>query len=210
MGLTEGAVVSPRGVAIPDLRERLFAAAERVVARDGAAALTSRAVTAEADCGKGVLHAHFAGLDEFVAELVLDRFARSARQAEGLEARVGQGSVAANLQEVVLALLESLPPAVVGLALTRPVAASHAREGLESGAPAFDAIQHSFTAYLHAERGRGRIAEGADAATIALALIGTVHHLLMTRIPGESQDTKGTAERLVAVLLGAAQQSPTS
>lgn len=181
------------------------------MARDGAAALTSCAITAEADCGKGVLHAHFAGLDEFVfAELVLDRFAHSARQAEGLEARVGQGSVAANLQEVVLALLESLPPAVVGLALTRPVAASHAREGLESGAPAFDAIQHSFTAYLHAERGRGRIAEGADAATIALALIGTVHHLLMTRIPGESQDTKGTAERLVAVLLGAAQQSPTS
>lgn len=83
--------------------------------RDGAAALTSRAVTAEADCGKGVLHTHFARLDEFVAELVLDRFASSARRAEALDAKVGQATVAANLQDIVLALLEALPPAVVGL-----------------------------------------------------------------------------------------------
>lgn len=208
MGLAEGAVVSPRGVAIPDLRERLFAAAERVVTRDGAAALTSRAVTAEADCGKGVLHTHFAGLDEFVAELVLDRFARSARQAEELEARVGQGSVAANVQEVALALLESLPPAVVGLAMTRPAATLHTREGLRSGAPAFDAIQSSFTGYLQAEQRGGRIAEGADTATIALALVGTLHHLLMTRVPGESEDAEKTTERLVAVLLDASRQPP--
>ncbi|MFE9629618.1 TetR family transcriptional regulator [Streptomyces sp. NPDC006463] len=200
--------MSPRGVAIPDLRERLFAAAERVVARDGAAALTSRAVTAEADCGKGVLHTHFAGLDEFVAELVLDRFARSARQAEGLGARVGQGNVAGNVQEVVLALLESLPPAVVGLAMTRPAAALHTQEGLRSGAPAFDAIQGSFAAYLRAEQRGGRIAEGADTATIALALVGTVHHLLMTRAPGGSEDARRTTELLIAVLLGASRQPP--
>lgn len=200
--------MSPRGVAIPDLRERLFAAAERVVARDGAAGLTSRAVTTEADCGKGVLHTHFAGLDEFVAELVLDRFARSARQAGELGARVGRGSVAANLQEIAFALLESLPPAVVGLAMTRPAAASHTREGLRSGAPAFDAIQSSFTTYLQAEQSAGRIAQGADTATIALALVGTVHHLLMTRAASESEEAKRTTERLVAVLLDTAQHPP--
>ncbi|MFF8266627.1 TetR/AcrR family transcriptional regulator [Streptomyces sp. NPDC016562] len=194
--------MSPRGVAIPDLRERLFAAAERVVARDGAAALTSRAVTTEADCGKGVLHAHFTGLDEFIAELVLDRFARSAHHAEGLVARVGQGSVEGNLQEIALALLESLHPAVVGLAMTRPAAAQHTREGFRSGAPAFDAIQHSLTAYLRAEQDCGRVDPGADVATIALALVGTVHHLLMTRAPGESADARDTTARLLAVLLG--------
>ncbi|MFD3939834.1 TetR family transcriptional regulator [Streptomyces sp. NPDC058611] len=194
--------MSPRGVAIPDLRERLFAAAERVVARDGAAALTSRAVTAEAECAKGVLHTHFTGLDEFVAELVLDRFARSARQAEALQARVGLSTVAENLQEVVLALLDSLPPAVVGLAMTRPAAASHTREGFQSGAPAFDAIQHAVTAYLQAEQHGGRIPAGSDTAAIALALIGTTHHLLMTRSPGQTADTGATTQRLLAVLLG--------
>lgn len=206
MGLREGVVVSPRGVAIPDLRERLFAAAERVVARDGAAALTSRAITAEADCAKGVLHTHFTGLDEFVAELVLDRFARSARQAQALEAKVGRATVADNLREVVLALLEALPPAVVGLAMTRPAAALHTREGFQSGAPAFDAIQHAFTAYLQAEQRGGRVPADADAATIALALVGTTHHLLMTRVPGRSEDLKATTGRLLGVLLPGAGQ----
>ncbi|MFD3517414.1 TetR family transcriptional regulator [Streptomyces sp. NPDC058657] len=200
--------MSPRGVAIPDLRERLFAAAERVVARDGAAALTSRAITAEADCAKGVLHTHFAGLDEFVAELLLDRFARSAHQAQALQEKVGQATVTDNLQEVVLVLMEALPPAVVGLAMTRPAAALHTREGFQAGAPAFDAIQHAFTAYLQAEQRGGRLHAGADAATIALALVGTTHHLLMTRIPGQGQDAKATTGRLLAVLLPGAEQPP--
>ncbi|MGW0391234.1 TetR/AcrR family transcriptional regulator [Streptomyces sp. NPDC003042] len=193
--------MSPRGVAIPDLRERLFAAAERVVARDGAAALTSRAVTAEAECAKGVLHTHFAGLDEFVAELVLDRFARSARHARGLAARVGQGGVADNLAEVALALLDSLDPAVVGLAMTRPGASLHTRQALRSGAPGFAAMQEAITAYLEAELRLGRVAPDADAATIALALVGTVHHLLMTRSPDVPTDPRETTERLVAALL---------
>lgn len=193
--------MSPRGVAIPDLRERLFAAAERVVARDGAAALTSRAVTEEAECAKGVLHAHFPGLDEFVAELVLDRFARSARSAEGLAGRVGRGTVADNLVAFAVALLESLDPAVVGLAMTRPAASLHTRRALESGEPGFAAMQRSVVGYLEAERAGGRVAEGVDADTVALALVGTVHHLLMTRTPGASFDARDTSGRLVAALL---------
>lgn len=200
--------MSPRGVAIPDLRERLFAAAERVVARDGAAALTSRAVTAEADCAKGVLHTHFAGLDEFVAELVLDRFARSARQAQALEAKAGTATVADNLQEVILVLLKALPPAVVGLAMTRPAAALHTRQGFQAGAPAFDAIQHAFTAYLQAEQRGGRLPADADTATIALALVGTAHHLLMTRPSAGGEDAKTTIRRLLAVVLRGAPNCP--
>jgi AcrR family transcriptional regulator len=46
----------PTGVAIRDVREQLFDAAERVLLRDGPAALTSRAVTDEAGVAKGVLH----------------------------------------------------------------------------------------------------------------------------------------------------------
>lgn len=97
---------------IEDAVERLFAAAERAVAREGAA-LTSRAITAAADCAKGALHTHFAGLDEFAA-------------------------VADNLQEVVLALMDALPPAVVGPTMTRPAVSLRTREGFRSGAPAFD------------------------------------------------------------------------
>jgi hypothetical protein len=51
----------PTGVALPDPREQLFAAAERILRRAGPQALTSRALTTEAGCAKGVLHRHFAG-----------------------------------------------------------------------------------------------------------------------------------------------------
>src|ERR1700724_3650096 len=63
----------PTGVAIRDPRGQLFDAAERVLLRDGPAALTSRAVTAEAGVAKGVLHRHFADFDAFLAAFVLDR-----------------------------------------------------------------------------------------------------------------------------------------
>ncbi|MFC9000895.1 hypothetical protein ACFT7U_35005, partial [Streptomyces rochei] len=114
--------MSPRGVATPDVRERLFAAAERIVERDGPGALTSRSVTTEAGCAKGLLHAHFAGLDEFVAELCLDRFARTAARARAMARLAGQGTVSGNLEAVALSLFERGGPALSGLALTRPAA----------------------------------------------------------------------------------------
>ncbi|MEU1707881.1 TetR family transcriptional regulator [Streptomyces sp. NPDC005706] len=192
--------MSPRGVAIPDLRERLFEAAERVLARDGAAALTSRAVTTEAGCAKGVLHTHFAGLDEFVAELVLDRFARTAALAARLPEQAGSGSVTGNLVSLASAVL-SLDPGVVGLAVTRPAAALRVREAWAAGAPGFDAVQASIETYLGAERHQGRVAEGLDAGSAALALVGTLHHLLMTGRPGAPYP-QDKVERLVQALTG--------
>ncbi|MGW0699538.1 TetR family transcriptional regulator [Streptomyces sp. NPDC002867] len=193
--------MSPRGVAVPNARERLFAAAERVVAASGPGALTSRAITDEAGCSKGLLHAHFAGgLDEFVAELVLDRLARTAALAADLPARAGTDTVAANLSGVATALLTATGPDVSGLALTRPGAAERFRDAMASGAPGFAAIQESVTRYLDAERSLGRVPAGLDTAAAALALVGTVHHLLMTTWPG-APDPREQVERLVALLI---------
>ncbi|MEU5895064.1 TetR/AcrR family transcriptional regulator [Streptomyces venezuelae] len=193
--------MSPRGVAIPDLRERLFGAAERIVAREGAAALTSRAITTEADCAKGILHTHFGGVDAFVAELVLDRFARTAARAQGLPGRAGQDTVAANLTGVALGLLDSLDPRVVGLALTSNATSRHIRDALAEGSPGFCAIQRALTDYLDAEVRLGRVADGTDTAMTALALVGTVHHLLMTGGWAGAPDPREQAERLVALLV---------
>ncbi|MYR55855.1 TetR family transcriptional regulator [Streptomyces sp. SID625] len=192
--------MSPRGVATPDVRERLFEAAERVVERDGPGALTSRAVTTEAGCAKGLLHTHFAGLDEFVAELCLDRFARTARKARALSETVGRGTVAGNLEAVVLALFDSGGPALSGLAMTRPVAASRIRAALEGGAPGFGAIQEAVTGCVEAEQALGRVARSVDPAMVALAVVGTAHHLLLTSWPG-TPDPRPAMARLVAALL---------
>jgi AcrR family transcriptional regulator len=192
--------MSPRGVAIPDLRERLFDAAERVLARDGAAALTSRAVTDEAGCAKGVLHSHFAGLDAFVSELVLDRFARAATLAEGLPGRAGAGEVAAELGGIASAVL-SLDPGVVGLAVTRPEASRRVRDAWAAGAPGFGTVQDAVERYLEAERGLGRVAEGVDPQSAALALVGTLHHLLMTGATTPREEHRARTARLIRALL---------
>ncbi|MEU1005173.1 TetR/AcrR family transcriptional regulator [Streptomyces tibetensis] len=192
--------MSPRGVATPDVRERLFAAAERVVERDGPGALTSRSVTTEAGCAKGLLHAHFAGFDEFVADLCLDRFARTAAKAQALSELAGQGTVARNLEAVALALFDSGGPAISGLAMARSAAALRIRKALEGGAPGFTAIQEAITGYLKDEQKLGRVAETVDPCTVSLAIVGTAHHLLMTSWPG-APDPRPPMTRLVAALV---------
>ncbi|MCX5149115.1 MULTISPECIES: TetR/AcrR family transcriptional regulator [unclassified Streptomyces] len=192
--------MSPRGVAIEGLRERLFAAAERVLARDGAAALTSRAVTEEAGCAKGVLHTHFAGLDEFVAELVLYRFGTAAALSEDLPSRAGTGSVGENLADVASAVL-SLDPGLVGLAVTRPLAAQRVRQAWQAGAPGFTAIQEAVSGYLRAEQEIGRVATPLDVESVALALVGTLHHLLMTGSADAAPGSQAQVERLIRALI---------
>ncbi|MBL1113471.1 TetR/AcrR family transcriptional regulator [Streptomyces sp. 110] len=192
--------MSPRGVATPDVCEQLFAAAERVVEKHGPGALTSRAVTTEAGCAKGLLHAHFAGMDEFVAELCLNRFARTAAKARSLSELVGRHTVARNLDAVALALFDSGGPAISGLAMTRPGATLRIRDALEGGAPGFDAIQQAITGYLREEQKLGRVAETADPSTVALAVVGAAHHLLMTSWPG-TPDPRPAMTRLVTTLV---------
>jgi len=190
--------MSPRGVPIVDVRERLFAAAERVLVREGPGGLSNRAVTAEAGCAKGVLYSHFADLDEFVAELVLDRFRAAAEDAAGLPAQAGRGTVADNLTATALALLDSNGPAVASLALTRAGASARIHAAMTAGAPGMPDVERSLAAYLEAEQRLGRVDPEADTAALALTVVGTVHHLLMTAGPGE--DTHGRVARCVAAL----------
>jgi AcrR family transcriptional regulator len=182
--------MSPRGVAIPDVRQRLFAAAERVLAREGAGALTSRSIASEAGCAKGLLHNHFADLDEFVADLVLDRLAEAADQISQLPAHVSTRTVAENLAEAAQALLDSNAPAVAGAAMTRAGASARVRQAFRDGAPGFAAIEASLTDYLEAEKTHRRVAANIDSAAVALAIVGTAHHLIMTgeAAPADQQD----------------------
>ncbi|WP_371480984.1 TetR/AcrR family transcriptional regulator [Kitasatospora sp. NBC_00315] len=191
--------MSPRGVPIVDVRERLFAAAERVLAAEGPGGLSNRAVTGEAGVAKGLLYSHFADLDEFVAELVLDRLGAAAREAAALPARAGLATVAGNLTGTALALLASNGPAVAGLALTRAGASARVRSAMEAGAPGMAQVEDALAAYLEAERELGRVAPQTDAAALALAIVGTVHHLLMIGGWG-AEDPAERMRRCVAAL----------
>src|SRR3954471_14685652 len=99
----------PTGVHLRDARQQLFDAAERVLLRDGPNGLTSRAVTDEARCAKGVLHRHFTDFDAFLTDLVLDRAAQLEEQANALHAAAGTGTVATNLTGALTVLFGPVP-----------------------------------------------------------------------------------------------------
>lgn len=165
----------PTGVAIRDVREQLFAAAERVLLRDGPSGLTSRAVTAEAGCAKGVLHRHFEDFDAFLAELVLDRIDRIDRQSAELRARAGTGTVAGNLAAVLTDLLGSVVAKIVSLLIFRDDLRARLRQTTPSGVPLATEAAAMIASYLAAERDLGRIAADADVGTLGPMLIGAAH-----------------------------------
>jgi len=189
----------PTGVALRDPREQLFDAAERVLLRDGPNALTSRAVTTEAGCAKGVLHRHFADFDAFLAELVLDRIARIDDQAAALRNAAGTGTVAGNLTGALTALFGSVAVAIVGLVISRDGLRARLRRAGSAGVPVLTEAAAMIASYLTAERELGRIAADVDVDTLAPTLIGAVHLLFANRegTPPEA----GAVHRVVATVV---------
>ncbi|MFI6461183.1 TetR/AcrR family transcriptional regulator [Streptomyces sp. NPDC050528] len=192
----------PTGVALRDAREQLFDAAERVLLRDGANALTSRAVTTEAGCAKGVLHRHFADFDAFLAELVLDRIGRLDAQSAALHAAAGTGTVADNLTGALSELFGPVAVAIVGLVISRDALRARLRGTTPAGVPLLTEATGMFASYLAAERDLGRITPDADIDTLARTLIGA-GHLLAAGQPGTVPETEAYHRVATTVVAGA-------
>ncbi|MBL1099058.1 TetR/AcrR family transcriptional regulator [Streptomyces coffeae] len=192
----------PTGVAMRDVREQLFGAAERILLRDGPSALTSRAVTTEAGCAKGVLHRHFADFDGFLAALVLDRIARLDHQATALRDSAGTGTVADNLTGALTGLFESVAVAIVGLVTSRDELRARLRESTPTGIPVLTEATAMLAAYLTAERDLGRLAPDADVSTLAPTLIGAGHLLFADR-EGTPPDAEAVHKVVTTVIGGA-------
>ncbi|KNB50543.1 TetR/AcrR family transcriptional regulator [Streptomyces caatingaensis] len=190
----------PTGVAIRDPRRQLFTAAERVLLRDGPDALTSRAVTTEAGCAKGVLHRHFPDFDAFLAELVRDRVARLDDLAAALRAATGTGTVAGNLTDALTTLFESVAVAIVGLVTSRDGLRARLRAVTPAGIPLLTEATAVLAGYLAAERDAGRLAADADVAVLAPALVGTGHLLFADRTgtPPRAEDVRQAVTAVVA------------
>jgi len=175
----------PTGVHLRDVRQQLFDAAERVLLQAGPDGLTSRAVTDEAACAKGVLHRHFADFDAFLTDLVLDRAARLETQAIVLRESAGTGTVAGNLAGALTVLFGPVPVAIIPLITFRDELRARLRQARPGGGIAILAqITSAVAAYLADERELGRIAADADVDSLTLALVGGGHLLFADRNPG--------------------------
>jgi AcrR family transcriptional regulator len=169
----------PTGVALRDVREQLFDAADRILLRSGPEALTSRAVTIGAGCAKGVLHRHFTDFDDFLAAYVLDRSTRMDARTAALSA--GTGTVTGNVADALTSLFGSVAVAIVALVTFRDGLRARLRETWPAGVPVLTEAAELLAAYLEDERSLGRIAAGADTATLGAILIGTAHLLFADR-----------------------------
>jgi AcrR family transcriptional regulator len=191
----------PTGVHLHDVRKQLFDAAERVLLRSGPNALTSRAVTTEADCAKGVLHRHFTDFDEFLAELVQARIARLEDQAALLRAGAGTRTVAENLTSALMELFDPVTLALVSLVFFRDELRTRLRRGRRGNAlPLLTEARTMLSAYLSGERELGRIAADADVDSLALSLIGAGHLLFAGRqgLPPETREVSQVVDTVTA------------
>ena len=88
----------------------------------------------------------------------------------------------------------------MGLAATRPATFAYVRRAMYDGESSFRTIQQVIADYLESERLIGRLPADTDTATVALTLVGTVHHLLISNV-GDTGTVCLQIERLVALLV---------
>jgi AcrR family transcriptional regulator len=151
----EGRRTVPTGVALRDARQQLFDAAERVLLRAGPGALTSRAVTTEAEVAKGVLHRHFEDFDAFLAGLVEDRMARIGGQSAALCEAAGTGTVVGNLTGALSDLYGSVAAAIIPLIIFRDELRARLRQARPGGGvPVLAEATAMIARYLAASRKR--------------------------------------------------------
>ncbi|MEV0708561.1 TetR/AcrR family transcriptional regulator [Nocardia aurea] len=195
----------PTGVHLRDARQQLFDAADRVLLRDGPNALTSRAVTDEAGCAKGVLHRHFTDFDDFLTDLVLDRAAQLEARARELRASAGTDTVATNLTRALTVLFGPVPVAILPLITFRDELRARLRRARPGGGMAFLAeATTAISTYLTDERELGRLAADADIDSLTLSLVGGGHLLFTDRDLGPP--TTAAVEKFVAAVISDAVQ----
>ncbi|MTE15132.1 TetR/AcrR family transcriptional regulator [Nocardia aurantiaca] len=192
----------PTGVAIRDVREQLFDAAERILLRDGPSGLTSRSVTAEAGCAKGVLHRHFADFDEFLTELVENRIVRVERLGAALRDNAGHATVTDNLAEALTGVFETVAVAIVSLVTYRDELRVRLRQRRAAGIPILTEATGLIAGYLAAEIEIGRLAATSDPDLLARMLIGSGHLLFADRTAARPE-TADLRDMVTAMLSGA-------
>ena len=190
----------PTGVALRDARRQLFDAAERVLLRDGAYALTSRAVTNEAGCAKGVLHRHFADFDDFLVELVRDRAVRIEAQAGELLQAAGTGTVVGNLSAALTEVFGSIVVSILSLTIARDEVRHRLRSDGSRGLPLVRETVRMVADYLRAERDLGRVVAGADLDSLAPNLVGAAHLHFVDYDPAPPRDED--VQHFVRTMLG--------
>ncbi|WP_326834626.1 TetR/AcrR family transcriptional regulator [Amycolatopsis rhabdoformis] len=180
------------------LREHLIATAGALMAEEGAAKLTVRAIARRAGVADGVLYNHFADKEELLAHALREHVREAERDLGALPAP-GSASVEANLRAHLtygLALHQAILPTFAGL-LTHPAVLARFAELTPTG----DEWRDRLLAYLHAERDLGRLSPTTRPAAAAALLVGACHETVFSALVPHTASVATSVDELVATVL---------
>jgi AcrR family transcriptional regulator len=162
-----------------ELRAALLEHAQRLVSRDGASALTMRALSAEAGVSLGLPYKIFADRREIVDEIVAAEMRRFGAAAESLLTRAGSYTVGDNLIWFASIVLNS-PAAPLAQELhaddQRLESAAKVAERTGLSPTSFPAL---LADYLTAEQRAGRVRDNIDCQAFGFLIAGALHNLLI-------------------------------
>jgi AcrR family transcriptional regulator len=162
-----------------ELRDALLEHARRLVSREGASALTMRALAAEAGVSLGLPYKIFADRREIVDEIVAAEMRRFGAAAESLLNRAGSYTVGDNLTWFASIVLNS-PAAPLAQELhaddQRLESATRVAERAGIGPASFPPI---LADYLTAEQRAGRVRDNIDCQAFGFLIAGALHNLLI-------------------------------
>jgi AcrR family transcriptional regulator len=161
------------------LRASLVEHARQLIAREGAPALTMRALAEEAGCAVGLPYKVFRDRRDIVAAVVSTEVVTLRTACDELVAAAGTGTVAGNLMRFAEVFLDS--PAV---ALAQELLSDDGlRESMAETAEATGMGPASFpqvlSRYLEAEQRAGRVAHDVEASAFGFLVASSLHNLLV-------------------------------
>ncbi|GAA5208945.1 TetR/AcrR family transcriptional regulator [Microbacterium kyungheense] len=186
----------PTGRALDDARTLLLESGRRILAAEGAGALTSRSVTDRSGVAKGVLHRHFADFDAYLAALV----AEDAERIRAIEPRAA-GSAVDAVTDVIEQVFTPTTRALVALVISRDEVRRRVRAPGSYGIPLLMDATAVVIDVLAAGRDLGWLRPDAEVAALALALIGSAHLLYAGEL-GAFPDRAATHEVVESILVG--------
>lgn len=172
---------------------RLVAAAQRVLHRDGLAAVTVRRVAAEADLSIGVLYNHFRDADDLVASALMSQLT-----AVGTEVKGGEATVSTNLTDYAQLLLEQMRASMpIGVSLlNRPTLQARIRE--HTGGFSQPVIGTALLEALRQAQESGTVGRDVDIEGVVLGVTTLVHGVALVELFSAQPTTPEGLKRLLA------------
>jgi AcrR family transcriptional regulator len=166
------------------MRERIMAAAARVISERGVTGATTKEIARAAGVSEGSLYNHFESKTALFGA-AFGSVAAGIREAMGeLAGSVGRGTIEGNLERLAIAAIrfyrELLPMA--GPALADHDVTSWLRRGMPARGAGPIMGQLALVGYLEAERDAGRLAPTAEPGFMAAALLGACLQRAFTSI----------------------------